>query len=618
MGAGRSVKGRPDVPPAVGNGEAGEADLPQGAHRLLPSRQDAVGAVCIRGEGDLSASQREIALQDVPPGQEVARAARGGIDLEDLVPFDDPGQDVVEQGGKVGVAQRIVGIGRVARSVADVRHDVVGVGRVQALAHFAKIGAVRLLLRLSGKVLRIPGISAAHRMHAVHDKVRPVACDDVGVFCVRGGIGSIAELSARKHAHSGRICSLQAARFGKVRLRVDHGDGLPLGEHAVRKVVVIEVLGNAVVLYAQFPRAGEHPGQGGLAVGGKGAVGMNVGQHTRMIARFGYIVKPPEGGGQGAASEEAARRDKIALARRRHLFDDGVIARRVQDIVVPQVERDVADALHARLVVALRVGVEQQIPAFDVLPRDGDALCDLRARRDVEQDARARVEDILHEGGAVKGVRGEALEEIAAPVVQAGGAVDVGDAQKFQSLVDDALDAVVRLVEERHGRICRIGADVGSPPAVSRLVPSALAPHEMHHIALVDLPERGVSRPHPRADVESVCAREDVLRLYADHGRILRLLLGGFLFGGFLLRLGGGALFLRRVAAALLRQVLLRQLRFPAGKRLGQCGRLGGVLLLRAAGGGDGGYKQQDGKQKRRHTMVFHHCSPFFRFARAL
>ncbi len=103
----------------------------------------------------------------------------------------------------------------------------------------------------------------------------------------------------------------------------------------------------------------------------------------------------------------------------------------MQDIVVAQIQRNVPDAFHARLVIALGVGVKEQVAAFDIVPADGNALFDLGARRHVQQDPRALIEDILHERGAVELGHGEALEHVALAVVQTRRAVDVGHAQKL-------------------------------------------------------------------------------------------------------------------------------------------------------------------------------------------
>ena len=68
----------------------------------------------------------------------------------------------------------------------------------------------------------------------------------------------------------------------------------------------------------------------------------------------------------GRPSGDPARFDVIIPALSGNGFDDGMIARGVQDIVVAEVEGDVSDALHARLMIALRVGVEQEIAAAEI------------------------------------------------------------------------------------------------------------------------------------------------------------------------------------------------------------------------------------------------------------
>ena len=61
------------------------------AHDGLSPAEDAVGAVGVRGKGDHPPAQHKVPFKDVPRGQKVARAARRGVDFEDLPPRDDGG-----------------------------------------------------------------------------------------------------------------------------------------------------------------------------------------------------------------------------------------------------------------------------------------------------------------------------------------------------------------------------------------------------------------------------------------------------------------------------------------------------------------------------------------------
>ena len=272
---------------AIGNGHARKADLFECVSNERPSVQDAIGSVRVRSKGDLSSAEPEVPFQDVPPRQKVAGAPRRGVDFEDLSPCDDPGKDLVEQVGKVGTAQEIVRIGGIARNIADMRNNVVRIGRVQTFAHLFEIGAVRLFARLARKVFPVPRVFSVDRVYAVHHEIGMKARDRLCIERVGARVARVAEFSADEDAHPARIGFLPAARLGKVRFGVDHGHGFSLCEHAVRQIVVVEVFGNAVICRAEFRRAGEHVLQERSAVGGKSAVGMNVCElHTRIIARF--------------------------------------------------------------------------------------------------------------------------------------------------------------------------------------------------------------------------------------------------------------------------------------------------------------------------------------------
>ena len=178
--------------------------------------------------------------------------------------------------------------------------DVVGIGRVQACAHPLQIACVRLAARLAREVLGKPRIQAVHRVHAVDDKVGAECFDNREIAIDRTLRGRVAELAADEHAHAGRILPLQSAGGGEVRLRVDERHLLPLGKHAVRFVVIVEVLGDAVVRRPQFRRAGEHFGERRPAVRRKCAVCVNIRDHAFSIAcgarkskRRTEIFRPP-------------------------------------------------------------------------------------------------------------------------------------------------------------------------------------------------------------------------------------------------------------------------------------------------------------------------------------
>ena len=285
-GKGR-VEGDKNVVSAVGHRDARETDLVQGAHDDLSAASDRVRPVRVGGKRDLSSAEQEVPLQDIPSRQKVAGSPRRGIDFENFTVRDDPGEDLVQKVRIVGSVQDLVGIGRVARDVSQMRHDVVGIGRGEAFKNGLQIAAVGRVARLSDKGFGEPDVRAVHGVHAVHHKVGGKSPDRLPVHRLRrGGFGK-SELPADQHAHAPRIGFLQTARLGKVCLGVDHGHGFAVDKNAVRKIVVVEVIGHAVEGRAEACRAVKHLRKGRLSVGGKGAVGMNVCElHTRIIARF--------------------------------------------------------------------------------------------------------------------------------------------------------------------------------------------------------------------------------------------------------------------------------------------------------------------------------------------
>ena len=515
-----------------------EADGAECGNDGFPSRADAVCAVRVRGERDEPPAEGKVPLKHVRGGDKISRAARGRVDFQNLIARDDPAQNVVEEVRIVRIAHGAVGVGGIPRNVAEVRHNVVTVGRVQTLAYAQKIGAVGGLLRLADEVFRKPRVMPVHRMHAVHDEVGLVPRDHVRVHGVGACVRRVSELAADEKAGTMSAFGLQFARAGKVSRRVGHGYGFSLDEDAVGEIVVVEVFGNAVVGDAELFRAGEHIRERGDPVRGKRAVRVYVGKfHACIIARPRAECKHRNAVARRVrGSEDAPPRDEVFLPRGGHLFDDGVVARRVQDIIFAEVERNVSDAFHTRLVVPLRVGVEQEVSAPDILPRHGRTLFHLRAGGHVEQDPRALVEDILHERGAVERVRREVFQKIPLAVVQADRAVHIGNAQKFQPLVDDALDRVARLGQRCNGGVRRLCAHIGGLSAVARLVPVAVSARKVQHIAAVHLPERGVRRARTPAHVESVRIHQHILRVQTDGGNV-RFGLG--LFGRLLGNFGG-------------------------------------------------------------------------------
>ena len=140
-----------------------ESDGAECGNDGFPPRADAVCAVRVRGIGDEPPAEGKVPLKHVRGGDEISRAARGRVDFQNFIARNDPAQNVVEEVRIVRIAHGAVGVGGIPRNVAEVRHNVVTVGRVQTLAHAQKIGAVGGLLRLADEVFRKPRVMPVHR-----------------------------------------------------------------------------------------------------------------------------------------------------------------------------------------------------------------------------------------------------------------------------------------------------------------------------------------------------------------------------------------------------------------------------------------------------------------------
>ncbi len=86
----------------------------------------------------------------------------------------------------------------------------------------------------------------------------------------------------------------------------------------------------------------------------------------------------------GKILDETAGFEVIIPTLLRHFFDASVVACRVQDVVIPKVDCDVANTLNARQMLTAFVGEIDAIPSLQVVPCDELSLLELRTSGDVE------------------------------------------------------------------------------------------------------------------------------------------------------------------------------------------------------------------------------------------
>ena len=115
----------------------------------------------------------------------------------------------------------------------------------------------------------------------------------------------------------------------------------------------------------------------------------------------------------------------------------------MQNIIIPKIQRNVPNPLDARVVYSIFVREENTISALQVFFGDVFSLLDLRSRRDVELYARALIEDILYQRGAVEFLRGKPCEQFSLSVMKTHCAVHVRYAQQFITLCNHVFHFIV-------------------------------------------------------------------------------------------------------------------------------------------------------------------------------
>ena len=74
----------------------------------------------------------------------------------------------------------------------------------------------------------------------------------------------------------------------------------------------------------------------------------------------------------------------------------------MKNIVVAEIDGDVSDPFHARIILAYGIGKVNAVPAGELIPGNIDPLFHLRAGGGLQNYAGGFVENVLHEGRAVE------------------------------------------------------------------------------------------------------------------------------------------------------------------------------------------------------------------------
>ena len=92
------------------------------------------------------------------------------------------------------------------------------------------------------------------------------------------------------------------------------------------------------------------------------------------------------------------------------LLDAGVIGRGVQNIIIAQINGDVANALDAGVVLPLFVGEKDTVPRLQIVGMDVFPLLDLRTGGGVQKHPCAFIKHVLHQRGTIEFLRRKALQ----------------------------------------------------------------------------------------------------------------------------------------------------------------------------------------------------------------
>ena len=213
----------------------------------------------------------------------------------------------------------------------------------------------------------------------------------------------------------------------------------------------------------------------------------------------------------------------------------------MQDIIAPEIQRNVPDPLHACFIVTGGVGKENKVAARKFASGYVCALRYLCACRQFEIDARAVIKHILHQRRAVVFRLVESRKELSVSVVQTRRAVHVGETEQIISFADHRLYAAVRRdfqFEQFGVRTSR--AHICGFVLVNGLVPVAFFSFQQDHIALIYVAERGSGRAGGGTDIQAVHLGTHILVFgNGDDGNVGFWLLGRQRF--FVRRFGFGS-----------------------------------------------------------------------------
>ena len=228
--------------------------------------------VGVRAEGKFPAAVLVVFAQNLFRGKECGV----GVDFERLAAFDYAVQYGVEFVREVRVLQHLFLVGRIARDVADVRHDVVFVRRVQTRKDEVEIVAVHPPPRFEEESVGKIDVPAVHEMHGVDDDVEAHSVKQFDVLFLHLRFGRKPRLYAETEFESAAPLHESFRILLPLRLVRVEVDVLPRYGRAVvtEFQVVIEVVGGGEVVKPLLFRFRDDVTDGILAV--RGMPGMHV------------------------------------------------------------------------------------------------------------------------------------------------------------------------------------------------------------------------------------------------------------------------------------------------------------------------------------------------------
>ena len=99
----------------------------------------------------------------------------------------------------------------------------------------------------------------------------------------------------------------------------------------------------------------------------------------------------------------------------------------MQNIIVSQINGDVANPFNSRVILPVLIGEKETIAALYVVFRDIFALLDLCASVGLQQSSCAFIKDVLHQRGTIKLLRIKSAEQFSVSIVDANRSVNVGN-----------------------------------------------------------------------------------------------------------------------------------------------------------------------------------------------